>query len=124
MADLVNLTIDGRQIQVPAGTMVIDAAKTKAIEVPAFCDYEGLSLAAACRLCLVEVEQCPQLQTACTLPVAEGIVVRTATPVVAQARTSMLELLLTNHPPACPVCDKGGECELQDMVFTYGAGQS
>jgi NADH-quinone oxidoreductase subunit G len=124
MADLVNLTIDGRPVQAPAGTMVIDAAKTSSIEVPAFCYYEGLSLAAACRMCLVEVEKFPKLQTACTLPVAEGMVVRTASPVVAQARKSMLELLLTNHPLDCPVCDKGGECELQDMVFTYGAGES
>ncbi len=94
------------------------------IEIPAFCYYEGLSLQAACRMCLVEVEKTPKLLTACTLPVAEGMVVRTETPQVAQARKSMLEFLLTNHPLDCPVCDKGGECELQDMVFRYGAGES
>jgi NADH-quinone oxidoreductase subunit G len=124
MADLVKLTIDGRAVEAPPGTLVIDAAKTVGIEIPAFCYYEGLTLQAACRMCLVEVEKMPKLMTACTLPVAEGMVVRTETPQVAAARKSMLELLLTNHPLDCPVCDKGGECELQDMVFRYGAGES
>jgi NADH-quinone oxidoreductase subunit G len=124
MAAPVKLSIDGRQIQAPPGTLLIDAAKASGIEVPSFCYYEGLTLAAACRMCLVEVEKFPKLQTACTLPVSEGMVVRTDSPVVAQARKSMLELLLTNHPLDCPVCDKGGECELQDMVFRYGAGES
>ena len=124
MADLVNLTIDGRAIQAPPGTLVIDAAKHSGIEVPAFCYYEGLTLQAACRMCLVEVEKMPKLMTACTLPVAEGMVVRTETPQVAAARKSMLEFLLANHPLDCPVCDKGGECELQDMTFRYGAGES
>src|ERR687889_225462 len=107
MADPVNLTIDGRQIQAPPGTLVIDAAKRAGIEVPAFCYYEGLSLQAACRMCLVEVEKAPKLVTACTLPVAEGMVVKTESPQVVNARKSMLELLLTNHPLDCPVCDKG-----------------
>jgi NADH-quinone oxidoreductase subunit G len=124
MADLIKLTIDGRQVQAPPGTLVIEAAKTMGIEIPAFCYYEGLTLQAACRMCLVEVEKMPKLMTACTLPVSEGMVVRSETPQVAEARKSMLELLLTNHPLDCPVCDKGGECELQDMVFRYGAGES
>ena len=124
MADLVNLTIDGQAVAVPPGTLVIDAAKTVGIEIPAFCYYEGLTLQAACRMCLVEVEKMPKLMTACTLPVSEGMIVRTETPQVAAARKSMLELLLTNHPLDCPVCDKGGECELQDMTFRYGAGES
>ncbi|MGO9096530.1 MAG: NADH-quinone oxidoreductase subunit NuoG [Bryobacteraceae bacterium] len=121
---LVKLTIDGKAIQAEAGTLVIEAARRAGIEIPAFCYYEGLALQAACRMCLVEVERAPKLLTACTLPVAEGMVVRTDTPQVAQARKSMLEFLLTNHPLDCPVCDKGGECELQDMVFRYGAGES
>ena len=124
MPDPVKLTIDGREVQAAPGTLVIDAAKQSGIEVPAFCYYEGLSLQAACRMCLVEVEKMPKLQTACTLPVAEGMIVRTETPQVAQARKYMLEFLLTNHPLDCPVCDKGGECELQDMTFRYGAGES
>ena len=124
MPDPVKFTIDGLALSAPPGTSVIDAAKTVGIEIPAFCYYEGLSLAAACRMCLVEVEKMPKLMTACTLPVAEGMVVRTNTPQVHTARKYMLEFLLTNHPLDCPVCDKGGECELQDMVFRYGAGES
>jgi NADH-quinone oxidoreductase subunit G len=124
MPDPVKLTIDGREITAAPGTLVIDAAKQNGIEIPAFCYYEGLSLQAACRMCLVEVEKMPKLMTACTLPVAEGMVVRTETPQVANARKYTLEFLLTNHPLDCPVCDKGGECELQDMVFRYGAGES
>jgi NADH-quinone oxidoreductase subunit G len=124
MADLVKLTIDGREVQAAPGTLVIDAAKKNGIEIPSFCYYEGLSLQAACRMCLVEVEKMPKLMTACTLPVAEGMIVRTDTPQVASARKYMLEFLLTNHPLDCPVCDKGGECELQDMTFRYGVGES
>ncbi len=124
MADLVKLTIDGRAVEAKPGTLVIDAAKAVGIEIPAFCYYEGLSLQAACRMCLVEVEKMPKLMTACTLPVAEGMIVRTETAQVASARKYMLEFLLTNHPLDCPVCDKGGECELQDMVFRYGSGES
>jgi NADH-quinone oxidoreductase subunit G len=124
MPELVKLTIDGQQVEVPAGTLVINAARQAGIEIPAFCFYEGLTLQAACRMCLVEVEKAPKLLTACTLPVAPDMVVRTQTPKVAEARKGMLEFLLTNHPLDCPVCDKGGECELQDMVFRYGAGES
>src|SRR5438067_9005902 len=124
MADLVNLTIDGRQVQARTGTLLINAAKQAGIEVPAFCYYDGLSLQAACRMCLVEVEKALKLQVACTLPVTEGMVVHTDSTQVRQARKGTLEFLLTNHPLDCPVCDKGGECELQDMVFRYGAGQS
>jgi len=124
MSELVRLQIDGKQVEVPAGTLVINAAKTVGIEIPAFCYYDGLTLQAACRMCLVEVEKAPKLQTACTLTVAEGMVVRTDTPQVIQARKSMLEFLLTNHPLDCPVCDKGGECELQDLTFRYGLGES
>ncbi|HYZ86721.1 MAG TPA: 2Fe-2S iron-sulfur cluster-binding protein, partial [Bryobacteraceae bacterium] len=124
MADLVTLTIDGKELQAPAGTLLIDAAKMVGIEVPAFCYYEGLSLQAACRMCLVEVEKTPKLQPGCTLPVANGMVVHTDSEQVKTARKGMLEFLLTNHPLDCPVCDKGGECELQDMVFRYGAAES
>jgi NADH-quinone oxidoreductase subunit G len=124
MADLVNLTIDGKPLQAKPGTLVIEAAKTAGLEIPAFCYYEGLTLQAACRMCLVEVEKMPKLMTACTLTVSEGMVVRTDTPQVHSARKYMLEFLLTNHPLDCPVCDKGGECELQDMTFRYGVGES
>ena len=124
MADLINLTIDGKAVTAPPGTLVINAAKQVGIEVPSFCYYDGLTLQAACRMCLVEVEKTPKLQVGCTLPVAEGMVVHTDSPLVHEARKGTLEFLLTNHPLDCPVCDKGGECELQDMVFRYGAGES
>ncbi len=124
MADPITLTIDGKQVNVPAGTLVIEAAKQVGIEIPAFCYYEGFSLQAACRMCLVEVEKMPKLQPSCTLPAAEGMVIHTESPKVVDARKGMLEFLLTNHPLDCPVCDKGGECELQDMTFRYGAGES
>jgi NADH-quinone oxidoreductase subunit G len=121
---LIHFKIDDRDVQVPAGTLVIEATRRIGIEVPSFCYYPGLSLQAACRMCLVEVEKAPKLQTACTLVAAEGMVVRTNTEQVRNARKFMLEFLLTNHPLDCPVCDKGGECELQDMVFRYGADSS
>jgi len=124
MADLVKFTIDGRELEAPAGTLVIEAAKRAGIEIPSFCYYEGYSLQAACRMCLVEVEKMPKMQVACTLPVAPGMVVHTDSAQVRNARKYTLEFLLTNHPLDCPVCDKGGECELQDMVFRYGAGES
>src|SRR6201990_3473209 len=121
---LVTFKINDRELEVPAGTLVIEAAKQIATEVPSFCYYPGLSLQAACRMCLVEIEKFPKLQTACTVVATEGMVVRTNTDQVRNARKYMLEFLLTNHPLDCPVCDKGGECELQDMVFRYGADSS
>ncbi len=120
----ITLKIDDREVLVAPGTMVIEAARRLGIEVPSFCYYPGLPLRAACRMCLVEVEQAPKLQTSCTLMAVDGMVVRTDTPQVHEARKAMLEFLLTNHPLDCPVCDKGGECELQDMVFRYGADHS
>src|SRR6266851_5454571 len=121
---LISLKINDRDVQVPPGTLLIEATRRIGTEVPSFCYYPGLSLCAACRMCLVEIEKMPKLQTACTVVATEGMVVRTNTDQVRNARKYMLEFLLTNHPLDCPVCDKGGECELQDMVFRYGADTS
>jgi NADH-quinone oxidoreductase subunit G len=120
----IKFRLDHRELTVPPGTLVIEVARQQGIEVPSFCYYQGLALQAACRMCLVEVEKAPKLQTACTLVAVNGMVVRTNTPQVHEARKSMLEFLLANHPLDCPVCDKGGECELQDMTFRYGADRS
>src|ERR1700752_1474358 len=120
----ITFTINDQKVTIPAGTLVIEAAKHQGIEVPSFCYYPGLALQAACRMCLIEVEKAPKLQTACTQLVAEGMVGRTNTEQVRNARKFMLEFLLSNHPLDCPVCDKGGECELQDMGFRYGADTS
>src|SRR5438034_7340410 len=121
---LIKLKINDREVQVPQGTLVIEATRRLGTEVPSFCYYPGLSLQAACRMCLVDIEKTPKLQTACTVPVAEGMAVWTDNEKVRVARKMMLEFLLTNHPLDCPVCDKGGECELQDMVFRYGASET
>ena len=123
MAD-VNLTVDGKKVTAPAGTLLIEACKTAGIEVPSFCYYPNLSLQGACRMCLVKVEKMPKLQTACTTVIGEAMVVTTDSDEVHQARKGMVELLLGNHPLDCPVCDAGGECELQDMTFSYGAAES
>jgi NADH-quinone oxidoreductase subunit G len=123
MAD-VTFTVDGKKVTAPAGTLLIEACKSVGIDIPAFCYYPGLSLQAACRMCVVRIEKMPKLQTACTTPVAEGMVVSTETPEITQARKATLQLLLGNHPLDCPVCDAGGECELQDMTFKYGAADS
>jgi NADH-quinone oxidoreductase subunit G len=123
MAD-VNFTVDGKKLTAPAGTLLIDACRKAGIEIPAFCYYPGLSLQAACRMCVVRQEKVGKLQTACTTTVAEGQVFITDSEEIAQARKSTIQLLLGNHPLDCPVCDAGGECELQDMTFKYGAGES
>jgi NADH-quinone oxidoreductase subunit G len=127
MADtpqIVTLTVDGKKVTAPAGSLLIETCKSAGIEVPSFCYYPGLSLQGACRMCVVKVEKMPKLQTACTTTVTEGMVVSTDSDDVRQARKAMVELLLGNHPLDCPVCDAGGECELQDMTFSYGAAES
>jgi len=123
MAD-VNLIVDGNKVTAPAGSLLIEACKSVGIEVPSFCYYPGLSLQGACRMCVVKIEKMPKLQTACTTVVTEGMIVATDSDEVRQARKAMVELLLGNHPLDCPVCDAGGECELQDMAFSYGASES
>src|SRR5438128_3935704 len=120
----VTITVDGKKVTAPAGTLLIEACKSVGIEVPSFCYYPNLSLQGACRMCLVKIEKIPKLQTACTTVISEGMIVTTESDEIRQARKSMVELLLGNHPLDCPVCDAGGECELQDMTFSYGAAES
>src|ERR1700730_15872015 len=120
----VNITVDGKKVTAPAGTLLVEACKSVGIEVPSFCYYPNLSLQGACRMCLVKIDKMPKLQTACTTVIGEGMIVTSDSDEVRQARKGMVELLLGNHPLDCPVCDAGGECELQDMTFSYGAAES
>ena len=121
---MIQLSIDGREISVPEGTMVVDAAAKLGIEIPVYCYHQALGPLGACRICLVEIEKMPKLQTACTTAVREGMVVHTGGPAVEKGRQGILEFLLINHPLDCPVCDKGGECFLQDYSFWYGSGKN
>ncbi|MTJ84123.1 MAG: NADH-quinone oxidoreductase subunit G [Telmatospirillum sp.] len=114
------LTIDGREVEVEAGTSILQAAEVLGIEIPRFCYHERLAVAGNCRMCMVEVANSPKPVASCAMPVSEGMVVRTDTPVVAKARRGALEFLLINHPLDCPICDQGGECDLQDETMAYG----
>ena len=121
----VTLTINGTTVEAPRGTMLVDAAKAAGIEIPIFCYEPRLGAPiGACRMCLVEVEGMRGLQTACSTPVAPDMVVKTESPEAKDAQDGVLELLLANHPLDCPVCDKGGECPLQDRTFRFGPGET
>src|ERR1700748_355603 len=119
------LTIDGKEIEVPAGFTVIQACGAAGGEIPRFCYHERLEIAGNCRMCLVEVSPGPpKPQASCALPVAENMVVKTNTAMVKKAREGVMEFLLINHPLDCPICDQGGECDLQDQAMEYGTGIS
>src|SRR6266850_1432982 len=118
--EFVNVTIDGMPVSVPKGTTIIEAAKMAGVLVPHYCYHPSLPSPAVCRMCLVEVEKAPKLMPACVTTVAEGQVVHVNSPAAKDARQSVLELLLINHPLDCPICDQAGECELQDFVFQEG----
>ena len=122
--DLVTLTIDGRQLSVPKGTSVLKAAIEAGIQVPYYCYHPGLGIDASCRVCLVKIEKMPKLQTSCSTPVAEGMVVHTQDAEAVDGRKGVFEFLLINHPLDCPVCDKGGECPLQDFSYAFGNDES
>jgi len=146
MTNTITLTIDGHELSVPAGTLIVDAAKQIGIDIPVFCYHPKLSSVGMCRMCLVKVgtpvidratrevqlnedgspviRWFPTLQTACTMPVSPGMVVHTQTEEVARARKDIIEFLLTSHPLDCPICDKGGECPLQNQTMAYGLGLS
>jgi|Deesub1362A_J573_1020465.scaffolds.fasta_scaffold00004_48 NADH-quinone oxidoreductase chain G len=117
---MITITINGRQIKLEKPVTVLEAAKMNGIHIPHFCHHPLLEQWGGCRMCLVEVEKMPRLQTACTLTVTEGMVIRTESPEIARARKAVLEFLLINHPLECPVCDKAGECKLQDYTMQYG----
>lgn len=121
---LLNIEIDGQQTQVEAGRTVMDAAKQLGIKIPHFCYHRKLSIAANCRMCLVQVEKAPKPLPACATPVTEGMKVQTHSLLAVQAQQSVMEFLLINHPLDCPICDQGGECKLQDVSVGYGGGAS
>src|SRR5690349_12378941 len=114
------MKIDGIEIEVPAGITVIQACELAGVEIPRFCYHERLSIAGNCRMCLVEQEKAPKPIASCAMPVAEGMVIKTDTPLVKKARNGVMEFLLINHPLDCPICDQGGECDLQDQAMAYG----
>ncbi len=116
--------IDGVEISVPAQTTIIEAAESVGIDIPRYCYHPGLSVVGQCRMCQVEVERMPKLAIACNTPVVDGMVVSTHSPKVERARRAVLEFYLLNHPLDCPICDKGGECPLQDYTLKYGPGES
>lgn len=118
------VTIDGKEIEVPAKTRIIEAAKMMGTDVPYYCYHPGLSIAGNCRMCLVEIEKMPKLQISCQMEVQEGMVIRTNTEKVLQTRQHVLEFLLVNHPVDCPVCDQAGECWLQDYYMRHGLHDS
>ena len=122
--DSVTLTIDGRQVTAEKGKTILQAAIESGIRIPYYCYHPGLGIDGSCRVCIVKIEKMPKLQTSCSTPVGEGMVVSTQTPDVVEARASVFEFLLINHPLDCPVCDKGGECPLQDFSYSYGPNES
>ena len=121
---MVEIELDGQKVSVPAGSMVMHAAEKLGSYVPHFCYHKKLSIAANCRMCLVEVEKAPKPLPACATPVTPGMIVRTQSPKAVAAQKGVMEFLLINHPLDCPICDQGGECQLQDLAVGYGAGKS
>ncbi|KAI0557150.1 NADH-ubiquinone oxidoreductase-G iron-sulfur binding protein [Gracilaria domingensis] len=119
--DTVNVTINGVQSAVPAGATIIQACEYTGVEIPRFCYHERLSIAGNCRMCLVEVARSPKLVASCAMPVMPDMVISTDTPKVKKAREAVLEFLLLNHPLDCPICDQGGECDLQDQAMVFGS---
>lgn len=121
---MINLTINGNMVTVPKGTTVYHAAQKLGIDIPVFCYQDRMPPFGACRMCLVEVEKMAKLQTSCTLEAAEGMVVNTMSATAVKGREDILEFLLINHPLDCPICDRGGECPLQEHAYNHGPGLS
>jgi NADH-quinone oxidoreductase subunit G len=124
--ELISAVIDGIEIRVPKGTLIIRAAEQLGNQIPRFCDHPSLAPVAACRMCLVEIDGMPKPQPSCAIALTDGMVVKTqqSSEVAAQAQAGVMEFLLLNHPLDCPVCDKGGECPLQNQAMTNGRAES
>ena len=120
MSELIKVTINGQEFETEKGARLIDVCREQAFNIPSFCYYQDLALQASCRMCLVRIEKMPKLQTSCTITCTDGMVVTTQSPEIEKAQRAMGEFLLANHPLDCPVCDRGGECELQEMIFDWG----
>ena len=118
------VTVNGTEIEVPAGITVLQACELAGVEIPRFCYHERLEIAGNCRMCLVEMEKAPKPVASCAMPIAEGQVIKTNTPLVKKAREGVMEFLLINHPLDCPICDQAGECDLQDEAMAYGRGNN
>src|SRR6202789_2112214 len=118
------LTIDGHELEVVPGTSVLQACEQLGVEVPRFCYHDRLSVPANCRMCLVEIEKTPKPVASCAMPCNDGMIVHTDSPMVHKARKGVMEMLLINHPLDCPICDQGGECDLQDQAMAYGFDRS
>jgi len=121
---MVEIELDGQKVEVPPGSMIMHAAEKAGTYIPHFCYHKKLSIAASCRMCLVEVEKAPKPMPACATPVTMGMIVRTKSDKAIKAQQSVMEFLLINHPLDCPICDQGGECQLQDLAVGYGGGAS
>jgi NADH-quinone oxidoreductase subunit G len=120
MSEPIKVTINGQEFSVEKGARLIDVCRENAFNIPSFCYYQDLALQASCRMCLVRIEKMPKLQTSCTITCTDGMIVTTQSPEIEKAQRAMGEFLLANHPLDCPVCDRGGECELQEMIFDWG----
>ena len=118
------LTIDGQEIEVPPGTTVLQACQRLGVEVPYFCFHERLAIAGNCRMCLVEQEKAPKPIASCAMPATDNMVIHTKSEKAQKARKGVMEFLLINHPLDCPICDQGGECDLQDQAVAYGFDRS
>ena len=121
---MTSVFIDGLPISVQKGSTVLQACENANIEIPRFCYHERLLIAGNCRMCLVEIENSPKPVASCAMPVMEGIKIYTNTPLVKKAREAVIEFLLLNHPLDCPICDQGGECDLQDQAMVFGSDRS
>ena len=121
---MIEIELDGQKVEITEGSMIMHAAEKAGTYIPHFCYHKKLSIAANCRMCLVEVEKAPKPMPACATPVTKGMIVRTKSDKALKAQQSVMEFLLINHPLDCPICDQGGECQLQDLAVGYGAGAS